>query len=146
MSLAPIVHELRLACPVEVAFETYTGRIGEWWPPRFTADARTFSGFSVEPALGGRLVVSHGATDHEWGRVTLWEPATHLAHTFSFGQPDGRASLVRLDLREHGTGTAIRLEHSGWAPGTERVRARFADWPHILSRFALLAEHPGPEK
>ncbi len=146
MGLAPIVHELRLACSVEVAFGTYADRIGEWWPPAYTSDAASFSGLVVEPGVGGRVVASHGAVEQEWGRVTLWEPATHLAHTFTLDQPPGRASLVRLDLRPTGTGTAVRLEHGGWAPGSEQVRSRFTGWPRILSRYALLAEHPAPGK
>ncbi|MBD8078550.1 SRPBCC domain-containing protein [Cellulosimicrobium arenosum] len=146
MSLAPIVHELRLACPISVAFQTYAQRIGEWWPRQVTIDPESFGGLTVEPGPGGRIVASHGAVEHEWGRVTVWEPAVRLAHTFTLGQPLGRASLVRLELWEHGGGSALRLEHGGWAPGSERVRARFAAWPQFLSGFALLAEHPGPEK
>jgi len=147
MSLAPIVHDLRLACPVEVAFDTYTRRIGEWWPPRFTAHAATFSGLVVEPGAGGRVVATYGAQQQESGRVTVWEPTAHLAHTFTLAQPPGTSSHVRVDLRSvrHG-GTALRLEHGGWAPGSDAVRARFAAWPLILSGFAFLAEHPQPEK
>jgi hypothetical protein len=146
MSLAPIVHELRLACPVDTAFDTYARRMGEWWPPQYTAHASTFSGLAVEPVVGGRLVASYGAVEHEWGRVTLWEPTAHLAHTFTLAQPSGRESLVRVDLRATRHGTAVRVEHGGWAQGTEGVRARFTDWPLILSRYAFLAEHPDPEK
>lgn len=146
MSLAPIVHELRLACPVEVAFDTYVDQIAEWWPPGYTDDLGSFSGLVVEPVVGGRVLASHGADEQVWGRVTLWERATHLAHTFTPGQPPGRASLVRVDLRPSATGTAVRFEHGGWAPGSERVRSRFTGWPRILSRYAHLAEHPDPEK
>jgi hypothetical protein len=146
MSLAPIVHELRLACPVEVAFGTYVDRMGEWWPPGYSSDAASFSGLVVEPEVGGRVVATHGDEDDEWGRVTLWEPTAHLAHTFTLAQPPGRPSLVRLDLRPTRTGTALRFEHGGWTPGSERARSRFAHWPRILSRYAFLAEHPEPEK
>ena len=50
---------------------------------------------------------------------------------------------MRLDIA---AGTAVRFEHGGWAPGSERVRSRFTGWPRILSRYAHLAEHPDPEK
>ena len=33
-------------------------------------------------------------------------------------------------------GTLVRLVHSGWAEGSEEVRARYTDWEHLLSRFA----------
>ncbi|MGN6238869.1 MAG: hypothetical protein ACTHNI_03915, partial [Cellulosimicrobium cellulans] len=108
MSLAPIVHELRLACPVEVAFDTYVDRIAEWWPPGYTDDAGSFSGLVVEPVVGGRVVASHGADEKVWGRVTLWERATHLAHTFTPGQPPGRAWRGRGERGASWCGPAVR--------------------------------------
>jgi len=147
MSLAPIVHELRLACTVQVAFATYVERIGAWWPPASSAvGGESFSGLVLEPALGGRMLASYGAEQHEWGRVTVWEPVMHLAHTFTHDLPPGDGSLVRLDLCPYGHGTAVRFEHGGWAPGTEPVRSRFTGWPRALGRYAFLAEHPLPGK
>jgi hypothetical protein len=39
--IAPITHEYRLQCSSEHAFSTYTGRIGEWWDARYTANPET---------------------------------------------------------------------------------------------------------
>jgi len=39
-ALAPITHERFLRCDPGRAFATYTGRISEWWDPRYTANDR----------------------------------------------------------------------------------------------------------
>ena len=52
-STAPITHEYLLGCRAEEAFATYTGRISEWWDPRYTANAETLEAVTIEPRVGG---------------------------------------------------------------------------------------------
>ena len=33
-------------------------------------------------------------------------------------------------------GTRVRLEHGGWAEGSEDVRATYTHWDQLLERFA----------
>ena len=37
---------------------------------------------------------------------------------------------------EAGTGTAVRLEHGGWADGSEELRDKYTHWDALLARFA----------
>jgi hypothetical protein len=86
-SLAPIAHEYALPRGAEDAFETYVGRIGEWWDPRYTANAETLETVTIEPRVGGRVYATHTEIgEDEWGAVTVWEPGRRLVHTFTLAQ------------------------------------------------------------
>jgi hypothetical protein len=84
MNLDPITYELPLRCSADDAFAAYTERIGEWWDPRYTANAETLLGVTIEPRFGGRVFATHHDNgEHEWGEVTAWEPGRGLGHTES---------------------------------------------------------------
>jgi hypothetical protein len=59
MSLEPIVFDLELLCSPAQAFDAFAVHMGEWWDGRYSADADTFTGIEVEPALGGSVVFVH---------------------------------------------------------------------------------------
>jgi hypothetical protein len=59
VATAPITHEYSVRCDAAHAFAVYTGRIGEWWDPRYTANADTFEGVTIEPYVGGRVYATH---------------------------------------------------------------------------------------
>ena len=40
-----------------------------------------------------------------------------------------------MTFTEEGAGTRVRLEHGGWADGSEEVRARYVGWDSLLTRF-----------
>ena len=42
-----------LALRAEEAFATYTGRTGEWWDPRYSANAETLEAVTIEPRVAG---------------------------------------------------------------------------------------------
>ena len=75
--LSPITHEYALACGAEHAFETYAARIGDWWDPRYTANAETLLGVTIEPRAGGRVYATHtDLGELDWGTVSVWEPGS----------------------------------------------------------------------
>jgi hypothetical protein len=135
----PHVHEVVVGCDPATAFEIWTTRGGAWWPGGYTADERTFSGLTIEPHVGGRVVERHddGRT-FVWGEVTVWEPGAHLAHTFSLAH-SGDPSAVDVRFTAADGGTLVRLEHGGWHEGNVMDRPKFGDWPVILASFAALA-------
>ena len=144
-SIAPIVHERSLGCAAEQAFDTYVGRIGEWWDPSYTANAETLQAVTIEPRVGGRVYATHNDMgEHEWGEVTVWEPGRRLVHTFTLAQDPLHPSEVAVDYQPDGTGCALRLAHGGWTKDNVAVREKFGDWPVMLDRFAALADSGPP--
>jgi hypothetical protein len=71
-----------------------------------------------------------------WGRVTTWEPLGHFAQEFWLGHEQAQPTHLDVTFTDAEPGTRVRLEHSGWAEGSEDVRARYTDWEHLLARFA----------
>jgi Activator of Hsp90 ATPase homolog 1-like protein len=145
-STAPITLERALGCDDEHAFATYTGRIGEWWDPRYTASAETFQDVRIEPRVGGRVFATHiDMGEHDWGRVTVWEPGRRLVHTFSLAQDPQHPSEVAVEFVRVSTGCAVRFAHGGWTEANAAARKKFGDWPLLLDRFAELADAGGQE-
>jgi Activator of Hsp90 ATPase homolog 1-like protein len=140
---SPIVHEYRLGCSAEHAFAVYAGRIGEWWDPRYTANADTLETVTIEPRVGGRVYAVHGDIgEDDWGRVTVWEPGRRLVHTFTLAQDPRHPSEVEVEFAagEDGAGSTVRFAHGGWTRANAEGRKKFSDWPVMLDRFAALAD------
>jgi uncharacterized protein YndB with AHSA1/START domain len=143
---SPIAHEYFLGCSPEHAFATYAGRIGEWWDPRYTANAETLEAVVIEPRAGGRVYATHGDIgEHDWGEVTVWEPGHLLVHTFSLAQDPRHPSEVAVAFApsEAGAGCTMRFAHGGWTEANLSAREKFSDWRVMLDRFASLAESDG---
>lgn len=134
----PITFELTLACSPRHAFETYTGRIGDWWDPRYTANADTFEGVTVED---GRIVERHrDGAQYEWGSVTVWDPDRRFVHSFALAQDPANPSEVSVEFEPDGDGCRVRFAHGGWNEANAADRKKFGDWPVLLDRYAALAE------
>jgi uncharacterized protein YndB with AHSA1/START domain len=149
-STSPITHECSLRCSAERAFATYTSRIGEWWDPRYTANAETLKAVTIEPYLGGRVYATHSDMgEHDGGEVVAWEPARRLVHTFTLAQDPQHPSEVEVEFvpaegRSHtGTGCTVRFAHGGWTEANAAVRKKFGDWRVMLDRFAAFADADG---
>jgi hypothetical protein len=146
-ALSPITHEYALRCTAEQAFGTYTGRIGEWWHPRYTANAATLQDVTIEPRVGGRVYATHSDTgEDEWGEVTVWEPARRVVHTFTLAQDPRYPSEIAVEFLPGGaagdgqTGCTVRFAHRGWTEANVSEKGKFTEWPVMLDRFAALAE------
>jgi hypothetical protein len=142
----PLVHELTLRMAPGDAFAVYTGRIGEWWDPRYTASPETLRDVTIEPRVGGRVYATHDNVErHDWGEVTAWEPGCRLVHTFTLAQDPRHPSEVTVEFAPcAGPGeSAVRLAHGGWTEANAAAREKFGDWPLLLDRFAALAGADG---
>jgi Activator of Hsp90 ATPase homolog 1-like protein len=145
-SLSPITHEYVLRCTADHAFAAYTSRIGEWWDPRYTANAESLDAVTIEPMVGGRVFATHRDIGRDdWGEVTVWDPGRRLVHTFTLAQDSGLPSEVAVEFAPHtgGTGCQMRFAHGGWTESNAAVRRKFADWSVLLDRFAELADADG---
>ena len=143
-ALAPIAFEYRLRCGADDAFSAYTGRIGEWWDPRYTANAETLEGVTIEPSVGGRVYATHSDLgEHLWGEVTRWEPGRRLVHTFTLAQDARHPSEVAVEFLPAPDGEAgctMRFAHGGWTDANAAARTKFGDWPVMLDQFAAVAD------
>jgi catechol 2,3-dioxygenase-like lactoylglutathione lyase family enzyme len=138
-SAGPIEHEYVVACSPGVAFEVFTGRIGEWWHPAYAPPGLT--GVEIEPVPGGACVMRlAGETTYPWGRVAAWEPPGHVALDFTLAQDPDHPSRIDVWFDPEGDGTRVRFSHGGWTAGNVAGRARFSEWPILVERFVALAE------
>jgi uncharacterized protein YndB with AHSA1/START domain len=142
--IEPIRREYSLRCDPEHAFAVYTQRIGEWWDPRYTANADTLEAVTIEPRAGGRVYATHSDMgEHRWGEVTTWEPGRRLVHTFTLAQDRRPPSEVAVEFLP-GDGCTVRFAHGGWSDTNADVRDKFGDWHVMLDRFAALADGHAP--
>jgi Activator of Hsp90 ATPase homolog 1-like protein len=140
-STSPIAYEYRLRCGAEDAFATYTGQIGEWWDPRYSANAETLESVTIEPRVGGRVYATHSDLgEHDWGEVKAWEPGGRLVHTFALAQDPRHPSEVAVEFVPGDAGCTVQFAHGGWTADNAEVRSKFGDWPVMLDRFAALAD------
>ena len=92
----------------------YTGRIGEWWDPRYTANAETFEGVTIEPRVGGRVFATHGDSGRgDWGEVLVWEPGRRLVYTSTLAQSPEHPSEIAVDFEPDGPGCLVEFAHGG---------------------------------
>jgi Activator of Hsp90 ATPase homolog 1-like protein len=137
----PITHEYQLRCAPGEAFRAYTERIGEWWDPRYTANADTLVGVTIEPRVGGRVYATHSDFGEiEWGEVTAWEPARRLVHSFHLAQDPAHPSEVSVEFTRSGDGCVVRFAHGGWNEANASERRKFSDWSVILERYVRLVD------
>lgn len=126
MSVQPLRLTLNVACGVEHAFTVWTTRIDTWWPADHTVSGTADATVVLEPFVGGRIFERTTAGDeHDWGRVTVWQPPTLLGYTWHLRADAADATDVRITFEPAADGTTrLVIEHSGW----DRLGARAADW------------------
>jgi uncharacterized protein YndB with AHSA1/START domain len=114
------------------AFEVFTHEIDLWWRrgPQFRIAGRNRGVLQFEPGVGGRLFESFeldsgGLQAFEVGRITAWQPPSHLAFEWrgvNFAPHEKTVVAVRFEAR--GEGTLVSVEHSGFSalPSDHPVR------------------------
>lgn len=133
-SLDPIVAEVTVPVTTTEAFVGFTAQMGEWWDPMLSPDPPTFTGIAIDP--DGPVEMVHGDERYTWGRVTDWDPIGRYSQDFWLGHGDEAPTRLVVGFTEGEGGTLVRLEHSGWAPGSEEIRATFTRWDALLQRYA----------
>ena len=126
------------------AFALFTDEIGLWWrkdSPYWNDPERALS-IRIEPHAGGRLLEVYDLDTEdgfEIGRITVWEPGRRLGLTWRQPDwPDGASTHVEVTFEPMGTGTRVRLEHTGFerVPGAEAFVDGFAGgWNELLGFF-----------
>jgi len=142
MDLSPIRFEYHLRCEPGPAFDVYVQQIGRWWHPDYSPDPAGFRGATIEPWVGGRVLLedaTRGAIP--WGEVLEVSGASRLVHSSTLGQTREHPSriTVTFEVQDEG-GTLMTFEHGGWTQENATDRVKFTEWPLILDRFAALAD------
>jgi uncharacterized protein YndB with AHSA1/START domain len=143
-----VERSILVMAPPEVAFRVFTEGLGDWWPAKtHSVGEERVEEVVLEPRVGGRFFERlDDGTEHEWGRVTEFEPPKRFACTWYASRGPETAQLIEATFKAENGGTRVKLEQTGWETLGERaedVRARYdseGGWDLVLARFADAAE------
>jgi uncharacterized protein YndB with AHSA1/START domain len=142
----PIRLTFEVACPAEHAFSTWTERATTWWPTSHTVSAEDGLAVTFEPRAGGRIVErTSDGQEHEWGRITAWEPPHRLVYTWHLRVDRADATEVEITfVAVDADRTRVEIEHRGWdrlgAAGPERRDRNRGGWEGLLPHFVAATE------
>ena len=139
--VAPVEVTIVIDRPVAAVFELFTARIAEWWPlaSHSVAEAEAVT-CVLESGVGGRIFErDRNGAEHDWGRITLWEPPARIAFTWHPGRGPEAATRVSVAFDpEDRHRCRVTLTHDGWAvhgPDALLVRQRYDQgWRALLDR------------
>ena len=129
-NMEPVVKMVTVPGEPGVVFELFTQRMGEWWP----LDSHSVGGEDavdarVDPGVGGRVYeVTREGVEHDWARITGWEPGERIVLDWHAGVPVSQATHVEITFRQTADGTELTLVHDGW-------EARGADAPAMRESY-----------
>ena len=119
----------------ERAWERFVDRIGSWFP----LATHSIGGDEAVTAVvdRGRIYERHSdGSEHDWGRILVWDPPWRLAFTWEVGPSRMCGDEVEVRFRPEGEGTRVELEHRGWPESSAEMRAGYdSGWVLILERY-----------
>jgi uncharacterized protein YndB with AHSA1/START domain len=135
----PVVHEFTVGCPPEHAFRVWAERTSMWWPASHSVSGAP-EAVVLEPRAGGRIYErAAGGDEHDWGRVLAWEPPRRLVYSWHLRQDAADATEVEITFARAGSGTVVRIVHSGWerlgAKGPELRERNVRGWAGLLPHY-----------
>jgi uncharacterized protein YndB with AHSA1/START domain len=145
-AIEPLRLSFEVGCAPEQAFRTWTERISTWWPADHTVTGDRDLVVVLEPRVGGRLFErTRGGDEHDWGRITAWEPPHRLVYTWHLRADRADATDVEIRFVPADGGTRVEIEHRGWERlGAERGRDRrdrnFGGWRTLLPHYRQAVE------
>jgi hypothetical protein len=147
-SIEAIRREVVVDASQQRAFEVFTARMTDWWPPEHHIGSAPIEEIVIEPREGGRWYTRHeDGTETSTGYVRAWEPYDRVALTWQIS-PDWRYDpklVTTLELRfvEEGPArTRVELEHrdlENYGAEAPKMHEIFSDpgaWERTLAAFA----------
>lgn len=131
---APIVHEVVVLAGPDGAYDAFVGRWGSWWDPRLTPDPATFRDIRVG-AIGEAVELVHEGGTFPIGVVTEASRGRRYAQTFTLAVDPEHPTTLTVDFEAHDGGARVTLSHGGWSAANVAERAKFTEWPDLLSRY-----------
>lgn len=143
----PVKLTLSLNCTIEHAFDTYTVKMGGWWPlDSHAVETDKATTCIMEAREGGRIyeITSEGK-EHLWGTVLEYQRPTLLAHTWHPGGDPNRSTTVQVRFESDDNGCQLSLLHEGFEVLGERgpaVRESYVPgWQYVIGEcFRGLAD------
>jgi uncharacterized protein YndB with AHSA1/START domain len=135
--VTPLELRFEVACSPRHAFDTWTRRIGAWWPRSHTVTADPGLEVAIEPFPGGRIFERTPAgEEHDWGEVLAYEPPERFAYTWHLRQDRADATEVTITFADADTGTLVTIVHDGWERlGDEKRERNRQGWAGLLPHF-----------
>ena len=137
-----------VACGSDHAFDTWTTRIGAWWPADHTVSGDRDAVVVLEPGVGGRIYEqTPDGREHDWGEITVWDPPGRLAYRWHLRRAATDATEVEIRFVPRGDrATRVEIEHRGWERLGDQAAARRdrnrLGWASLLPHF-VSAVQPG---
>lgn len=102
-------------CAVDRAFRTWTEHIDAWWPKGHSRSGNPATTVLMETGLGGRIYErTPDGVEHDWGRVTAWDPPRHLAYHWYLGSGPEQPTHVDVRFIAHDESyTRVDVSHRG---------------------------------
>lgn len=133
-----VSREIFIAAPRERIFEALTDpkQAIRWWGHK---DRYHLSEFTMDARTGGKWSTSGGSIKmgdiNVYGEFLEVDPPKRLKYTWiSSWMP--RSTTVLWELEENGTGTLVKVTHSGFSPDAGQAKAHAEGWNLVLSWLA----------
>jgi uncharacterized protein YndB with AHSA1/START domain len=142
----PLHLSFDVRCTPAIAFATWTKHTSTWWPPEHSVTGEPGLQIVFEGSVGGRIFErTASGVEHEWGRVTAWEPPTRLAYIWHLSFQPEDAMDVEVRFVDAGDNcTHVVIEHSGWERLGERAAPRREGnrigWNSVIPHFVETIE------
>lgn len=136
-ALAAINKTITVDASVETAFDTFTSRMGSWWPRSHSIFEDKVQDVVFDERTGGRLFErSERGDEADWADVLAWEPPDRLLLRWRVN-PERGPTEVEVRFTPEGSGTRIDLEHRGWDQiGDAKGRAGYdPGWDFVLGHY-----------
>jgi uncharacterized protein YndB with AHSA1/START domain len=145
-----IVSEIEIAAPPERVFEALTrsDQLARWWTSPecplefFEMDARRGGRWHFKKKPGGSMAVN-GVNEFEAiGEILEFDPPRVLAYTWiaNWHQDKLRRTVVRWELTPLGSGTRVKVTHSGLAQETVARKDYSGGWSGVVQMLKNFVE------
>ena len=145
-----IVSEITIAAPPERVFQALIDpkQVMQWW----TSEQCPIEAFSLAAKVGGRWMYDtqqttmnvNGQTKfHCAGEVLEYDPPRALAYTWIANWHDDktRRTSVRWELTPQGSGTRLKVTHSGLAQETASRKDYSSGWVGAVEQLKKFVEN-----
>jgi uncharacterized protein YndB with AHSA1/START domain len=134
-----IQKSILLRCSPQEAFDLFTRRVSEWWPPSHRLTKDPDSELFLESA-GRFWERSRDGREMELGRVLAWDPPHRLTLDFYLGSSAEQPTAVEVTFTPEQHGTRVTVDHRP-KPESEELWSRRApvfakSWDAVLAALA----------
>jgi uncharacterized protein YndB with AHSA1/START domain len=144
----PLSIEFRREVLPRACVDVWSRKTSMWWPRSHSRSGDPGLEVMIEGRLGGRVYERTPAgEEHDWGKITAWEPPHRLAYLWHIYGAAADATHVEITFIPTKDATTVRITHSGWdrlgSKGPDLRKRNRASWDGLLPSFVAACEHIG---